>query len=137
MNKRFTTILTAALTAFLPMVSSAQGDEFISIGTGGITGVYYRPAGRFVAWLTRDEKSTGFAARRNPRAVRSITSTLFARANWISALHNPTGSFMPITAPASLPSEALLRSCAPFFQCIPNLLLWWREKIPAFVLLTT
>ena len=45
MNKRFTTILTAALTAFLPMVSSAQGDEFISIGTGGITGVYYPTGG--------------------------------------------------------------------------------------------
>ena len=59
MNKRFTTILTAALTAFLPMVSSAQGDEFISIGTGGITGVYYPTGGAICRLVNKGRKEHG------------------------------------------------------------------------------
>src|SRR4051812_48041827 len=59
--KQSTKILLAATTALLyagdPL--AAQGQRFITIGTGGVTGVYYAVGGAICRLVNKDRKAHG------------------------------------------------------------------------------
>ena len=48
-----------AVTASLPQVASAQQQRFITIGTGGVTGVYYPAGGAICRLVNRDRSKHG------------------------------------------------------------------------------
>ena len=48
-----------AATATLPQVASAQQQRFITIGTGGVTGVYYPAGGAICRLVNRDRAKHG------------------------------------------------------------------------------
>jgi TRAP transporter TAXI family solute receptor len=56
-----TTALAAAFvaTATLPQVASAQQQKFITVGTGGVTGVYYPAGGAICRLVNRDRAKHG------------------------------------------------------------------------------
>ena len=60
--------------------SSAQAEEFITIGTAGQTGVYYVVVSRCASLLTATPKSMTSAAPRLRQVVRSPISTVSPRA---------------------------------------------------------
>lgn len=60
--KLFKMLTVAALLAGLAMPAAAQKKQFITIGTGGITGVYYPTGGAIARILTKNEKKHGIRA---------------------------------------------------------------------------
>lgn len=60
--KPFKLLMTAALLASLAMPAEAQKKQFVTIGTGGITGVYYPTGGAIARILTKNEKKHGIRA---------------------------------------------------------------------------
>lgn len=73
--------LAASLAALTAGYSVAAEETFVTIGTGGVTGVYYPRVGLSVAWSINLEQSTVFVVRSKVRAVRYTTSTPFAQAS--------------------------------------------------------
>ena len=49
----------AAVTATGLLAGSAQAQQFISIGTGGVTGVYYPTGGAICRLINKDRKTHG------------------------------------------------------------------------------
>ncbi len=60
--KLFKLLMTAALLTGLAMPAAAQKKQFVTIGTGGITGVYYPTGGAIARILTKNEKKHGIRA---------------------------------------------------------------------------
>jgi len=70
----------ALLFGFALMVGASAepvqaGQTFVTIGTGGVTGVYYPTGGAICRLVNKTRKPTGFAARSKAPAVPSTTST--------------------------------------------------------------
>ena len=62
MKKQFTTALATAglvLGATLSSPSMAVEKQFVSIGTGGVTGVYYPTGGAICRLVNKNRKKTG------------------------------------------------------------------------------
>ena len=59
MRKMFVGLTLAAATALLSGQAFAQDQRFISIGTGGVTGVYYPTGGAICRLVNKDRKDHG------------------------------------------------------------------------------
>ncbi len=59
MKRRTFAAVTGAATIALAAPAFAQGQEFISIGTGGVTGVYYPTGGAVCRLVNKDRKEHG------------------------------------------------------------------------------
>ncbi|PSJ57079.1 TAXI family TRAP transporter solute-binding subunit [Pseudaminobacter soli (ex Li et al. 2025)] len=59
MRKPVTSIVAAAVCAFTAMPSFAAEQRFITIGTGGVTGVYYAVGGAICRLMNKDRQKTG------------------------------------------------------------------------------
>ena len=104
------TVAVAALAsaaAFAPIASGAQETRFLTIGTGGPTGVYF-VVGNSVCRMVHKEAAEGRSEGRQhglrcsalQLLARPTTSDRSAPASWISASPNRTGSSMPSMDPS-------------------------------------
>jgi len=59
MNKIKTALVGAGLAAMLSLTTSARAQEFITIGTGGVTGVYYPTGGAICRLVNKDRSEHG------------------------------------------------------------------------------
>ena len=120
MKKTLIALASACLLTLVGGITPAQSQQqFISIGTGGVTGVYY-PTGGAICRLVniRTVKNTVSVVLPNLPVVPSITLIPFAPVNLSLASHNLTGSFTLTTELQNLKIRARLKICVPFFPFI-------------------
>ena len=77
--------VTFAVAMTAPMTAAHAQQKFMTIGTGGVTGVYYAAGGATAAWSTKSAKTTASVAQSSQRAVRCSTSTRSLAASWTLA----------------------------------------------------
>jgi TRAP-type uncharacterized transport system substrate-binding protein len=85
----------ATLALAAPWTGALAQQKFITIGTGGVTGVYYAAGGAICRLMNKDRARTASAARSNRPAARCSTSTPSRPASWTSASRSPIGSTTP------------------------------------------
>ena len=59
MSRRFKTLLAALAVAGLAIPAANAADQFVSIGTGGVTGVYYPTGGAICRLVNKGKKTHG------------------------------------------------------------------------------
>lgn len=110
-------------------VASAQ--DFITIGTGSVTGVYYPTGGAICKLVNKDRKD------HNIRCSVESTGGSIYNVNTIRSGELDFGivqsdwSTMATTARANLQSKAHTKNCAPYSQCTPSLSISSRVLIQA------
>ncbi|BBC40799.1 hypothetical protein PDPE_1-01639 [Photobacterium damselae subsp. piscicida] len=72
-----TLISSSAIAATLLLAGQASAQEFITIGTGSVTGVYYPTGGAICKLVNKDRKDPPVVLL-NQRGDLSITSILYA-----------------------------------------------------------
>ena len=111
--------------------ASAQ-QKFVTIGTGGVTGVYYAVGGAICRLMNKDRaKTTASAARWNRPAARPSTSTPSRPASSISASRSPTCSIRRSKARSPSRTAAPTATCARSIRCIPSRSRSWRARKPS------
>ena len=129
-------MLVISLTA---TADAASKKRFISIGTGGPTGVYFQVATPFAVWFTRKQPKAvkraanmESAVRRLPLAVRTTISARSKKASLILALPSLIGSITPITglAPGRASSSRKSARFSPFILSPCILLLVRKQASP-------
>ncbi|MEZ5651937.1 MAG: TAXI family TRAP transporter solute-binding subunit [Burkholderiaceae bacterium] len=96
-------LISAALSAgMLAAVPSAQSAQFISIGTGGVTGVYYPTGGAICRLVNKDRKEHGIrcSAESTGGSVYNINTIKagelefgVAQSDWVYHAYNGTSKF--------------------------------------------
>lgn len=110
-------------------VASAQ--DFITIGTGSVTGVYYPTGGAICKLVNKDRKDHNIrcSVESTGGSIYNVNTILLA--NWISVLCNQIGSTMATTVRANLQNKAHTKNCAQYSQCTPSLSISSRVLIQA------
>jgi len=117
MKKQFTlSIMAAGLITGAAVSTPVSADQFVSIGTGGVTGVYY-PTGGAICRLVN----------------LSIILIRFAQVSWNSVLPSLTGSTMLITVLQSLKTKASSRNYVPYSRFIQSRLRLLRVMMRASI----
>ena len=114
--KRFAVMMLTAVFVFIGL-ADALATQYVTIGTGGVTGVYYPTGGAICRLVNKTRKEHGIRC-----SVESTGGSVY-NLNTIAAGE-------PITAPASSPSRGPTRTCARFSQFIPSPLPSWPVAIP-------
>ena len=112
--------------------SAAVAEEtFVTIGTGGQTGVYYQVGGAICRLVNRGSADHEIKCTHTTGgSVANINA--FAPVTWTWALLSLTGSTMPITAPLRTSSRtASSKASVLCSRCILSLSPLWRVPIPA------
>lgn len=102
MNKIKSALMGAGMTALLSVGGAAQAQEFITIGTGGVTGVYYPTGGAICRLVNKDRaehgircsvESTGGSVY-NLNAIRNGELDMgVAQSDWQYHAYNGTSQF--------------------------------------------
>jgi uncharacterized protein len=132
-------LLVLAITAFFGMVlffgsAPVQADQtFVTIGTGGVTGVYYPTGGAIARLVNMDRKTHGIRCSvestggsvYNLNTIRAGELDLgVVQSDWqYHAYHGTPGTPLKLPAPT--------RTCGRFSLCIRNPSPLWQEEIPA------
>lgn len=103
MKKQFTlSIMTAALIAGAAASTPASADEFVSIGTGGVTGVYYPTGGAICRLVNKKRKDHGIrcSAESTGGSIYNINTVRagelefgVAQSDWQYHAYNGTSKF--------------------------------------------
>lgn len=103
MKKQFTlSIMTAALIAGAAVSTPASADEFVSIGTGGVTGVYYPTGGAICRLVNKKRKDHGIrcSAESTGGSIYNINTVRagelefgVAQSDWQYHAYNGTSKF--------------------------------------------
>ena len=112
--------LTALVAIGLTAPTLAADQKFISIGTGGVTGVYYPTGGAICRLVNKARKQHGIrcSVESTGGSVYNINTVRSGELELV--LRNRTGSIMPITAPRSSRTKASSISCGRCSLCIPS-----------------
>ena len=112
-------VLASAAVAALVIgahVAEAAEQRFISIGTGGVTGVYYPTGGAICRLVNKTRKETGIrcSVESTGGSIYNI-NTIRAMASLSSALLSRTGSSMPTTVHLEVQGQRrkFKTACAP------------------------
>jgi uncharacterized protein len=92
------TLAVAAVVAgglFLPAQSAHSADKFITVGTGGIVGVYYPLGGAICRFVNAGRKDHGYRCTGESTGGSVLISMRSCRATWISGLRRAIRSSMP------------------------------------------
>ncbi len=109
--------LGTMLAGAMALSGTAQAETFITIGTGGQTGVYYQVGGAICRLVNRGSAEHDIKCTTRP-AARCPTSTASAPAISTWASPSRTGSTMPITVrPRTRSRMASSRSCGQSSRC--------------------
>ena len=111
------TLISIIATTFslCSLAAKNTATEFVTIGTGGVTGVYYVTGGAICRLVNKKRKQHGIRC-----SVESTGGSIY-NLNTIRSGElgmespNPTGSFMPIMVPASSKNKGPTKSCALSF----------------------
>lgn len=91
------------LASLVMGTASVQAAEtFVTIGTGGQTGVYYVVGQSICQLVNRDSAKTGLKCNAPSTGASVANLNAIAAKKWIWGLHNQTGNTTPITAQAHL-----------------------------------
>ena len=120
---------TAAIAAVF--AAPAAAEKFITIGTGGQTGVYFQVGGAICKLVNRGTKThdikcthTTGGSTKNINGIRAGDLDM--------VLPNPTGNIMPTTAPHRNSSRmAPSRNCGRCFRFTRNRSRWSPARTPA------
>ena len=82
------------LVGFGPAPVQAE-TTFVTIGTGGVTGVYYPTGGAIARLVNKGRKEHGIRCSVESTGGPFITSTPSEPANWIWVSPSPTCNIMP------------------------------------------
>jgi TRAP transporter TAXI family solute receptor len=118
-RRTFTTAILAAGLGFGAM-GAANADSFITIGTGGVTGVYYPTGGAICRLVNKGRK------QHHVRCSVESTGGSIYNLNTIRA-----GELDMTMAPASSRTPAPTRICAPSSRFTQNPLPWSPVPVPA------
>ena len=83
----------ASMTAF--GAAQAFAEQFVSIGTGGVTGVYYPTGGAICRLVNKDRKEHGIRCSAESTGGSVCTSTRFVLVSWNSVSPSLIGSITP------------------------------------------
>ena len=84
-KKNLTTAILAAGVAMggtAVSTTASAADTFVTIGTGGVTGVYYPTGGAICRLVNKGRKNTAFVVLPNQPVVQSITLIPFVPVSW-------------------------------------------------------
>ena len=122
-------VAAAGLAMLAGTGATAQAQQkFITIGTGGVTGVYYAVGGAVCRLLNKERKTPAFVARSNRPAARLSTSTPSRPANSISAWRSPTSATTRSRGWRSSRTKSPSPNCARYTPCTPSRLPCWPER---------
>ena len=110
----------AAVTATGLLAGSAQAQQFISIGTGGVTGVYYPTGGAICRLINKDRKTHGIrcSAESTGGSVYNINTIRAGELEF--GVARRTGSITPIEVLQNLRIKGHSPTCGRFFQFTPS-----------------
>lgn len=100
--------------------AQAFAEQFVSIGTGGVTGVYYPTGGAICSLVNKDRKVHGIrcSAESTGGSVYNINTVRAGELEF--GVPSLTASITPIVALRNLPTKASSRSSAPYSRFIPS-----------------
>jgi hypothetical protein len=113
-----------------PWTGALAQQKFITIGTGGVTGVYYAAGGAICRLMNKDRAKHGIRC-----SVESTGGSVF-NINTIKAgeldfgVTQSTGSTTPPRAPRCSRRTARTRTCARCSRCTPSPSPCWRARKP-------
>ncbi len=110
----------SALAAAVMTSGMASAQEFITIGTGSVTGVYYPTGGAICKLVNKDRKQHNVRCSVESTGGSIYNVNTCVPVNWTLVLFSQIGSTTAITVPASLKNKVLIRNCGLYSHFTPN-----------------
>jgi TRAP transporter TAXI family solute receptor len=109
--------------------AQAQGQKFVTIGTGGVTGVYYAVGGAICRLMNKDRKAHGIRCSVESTGGSAFNVNTIKGGELDFGLAQSDVQFNAVKGQAGFKENAF-PSCAPSTPCTPNPSRCWPARRP-------